>query len=171
MKIMRETKVEGLTASAESKQKIYEFLNTHPVGVLSTADEDGNPHASVIYFSISEEFAITFVTRKRTRKYQNLQQDPRAMLVVFDSAGQVTVQISGVVQMIEEPTDLRQALQYMVKASYTTSKPGSPPPITKLDAGEYVAYQLLPQEIRYALFTQSDTSGNDPFETIYFTLG
>lgn len=169
MKIMRETKVAGLTASAESKQKIYKFLNTHPVGTLSTTDEDGNPHASVVYFSVNEEFTITFVTRKRTRKYQNLQQDVRAMLVAFDTADQTTVQISGVVSRLEQSADIQQAMRDMVKASYTTSKPGSPPPITKLEAGEYAAYQLLPQEIRYAVFTHTDRPGSDPFETIYFT--
>lgn len=169
MKKVRETNVEQLAAPAETKRRIYNFLRNHPIGVLSTVDEDGGPRATVIYFSVDEDFVITFVTKKETKKHQNLQHDTRSMLVTYEATDQVTAQVSGHASVIEDTDEAHKAFSDMVKISHERSRAGTPPPITKLEAGDYVAYQLVPHEIRLAVFTRPDPGGYDMYETIYFT--
>ena len=37
-------------------QRVREYLKSNPVGVLATVDADNNPHASVIYYSVDNDF-------------------------------------------------------------------------------------------------------------------
>jgi hypothetical protein len=48
-----------------------------------------------------------------------------------------------------------------------TSEAGVPP-ISKLHAGDYVAYRISPKQIRMAMFIRPDPGGYELFETIDF---
>ncbi len=61
--------------SSENNRRIFEFLQSEPVGVLATTNQDGSPQAAVIYFSVDEDFVITFTTKSETKKYTNLQNN------------------------------------------------------------------------------------------------
>ena len=45
-------------ASSETNLRIYDFLKSQPTGVLALVDPDGNPHATVVYFSIDDDFNV-----------------------------------------------------------------------------------------------------------------
>lgn len=158
----------GTASSPETPQKMYDFLTAHPVGVLSSVDLENNPHGAVVYFAISEDFSITFVTKEDTRKHANLTHNNRVMLVSFEVASQTTVQISGTVKDISEEFEAQNAIRSTLDAALKTSDQNIAP-IVKLDAGYFVTYKLTPSHIRMAVFSMSGPGGyKNTFETIDF---
>ena len=167
MKQVLETSNEQLKASDETKQAVKDFLATHQTGVLSTTDDDGGPRAAVVYFSVRDDFSITFATKKETKKHANLQRDPRAMFVVYEESSQSTVQVQGHAEVITDPGEAKRVIDQVANIASTTSESGELA-VSKLEAGGFVAYQLLPAQIRMAVFARPDPGGYDIFETIYF---
>jgi general stress protein 26 len=158
----------GTASLPETKQAVYDFLQSHPIGALATVDLENNPHVTVVYFSVNEDFSVTFVTKEDTKKHSNLQHNNNAMLVCFEAVSQTTVQIAGEVTDISEEFEAQQAIKNTLDAAIKTSEENLPP-IMKLDAGYFVTYKLVPSHIRMAVFSMSGPGGyKNTFETIKF---
>jgi uncharacterized pyridoxamine 5'-phosphate oxidase family protein len=140
---------------SDRKQRIHDFLSQTAVGVLSTVNPDGEPHGVVIYFNINTDFGITFLTRAGTRKYDNLKHHNHLMLTVFDLRTQTTAQITGRAIEITDNYEVNQVAAGMLATSLKISEPGLPP-ITKLEAGDYVAFTIHPVQIRMAVYARPD---------------
>jgi general stress protein 26 len=150
----------------EQKRRISKFLNENCIGVLATVDPNNDPHAAVIYYSSDAEDQIFFMTKTGTKKHDNLRHNNHAMFVVYEPRDQVTVQVVGEAHEITELTLSNKIFSAVLHASLVTSDSGIPP-ISKLKAGEYVAYALIPSEVRMAVFSRPDPGGYDKvFETL-----
>lgn len=136
--------------------RVLKFLAEHPAGVLASVDPDGNPHATVIYYSAEDNFAVRFLTKRGTKKNSNLQYNDRVALVVFDDISQTTAQLIGTVSEITDVREVNKVFRSTLRASMRTSRSGVPP-ISKLHAGEYAAYLMTPVEVRMAAFSQPKT--------------
>ena len=151
---------------SDRKQRIYDFLRANPVGVLSSVTPNGNPHGTVIYYTVDKAFAVAFLTKTRTRKFDNLKHNDHVMLTVFDSQAQTTAQISGDAVEIRDSYEINVVAGAILGASLKTSEAGVPP-ITKLEAGRYVAFKLAPVQIRMAVYARPDPGDySDLFESI-----
>lgn len=153
---------------SEKNRRIFDFLSKHGVGVLTSVDPNNNPHATTVYFSTDKHFGIFFITKKGTKKYDNLTRNGHAMLVCYDQASQTTAQISGSVAEINDEEMFNNVYGRMVKISEATSEAGLPP-ISKLSLGEYVLMGITPSQIRMAVFARPDPGGYDMYETIDFS--
>jgi len=156
---------------SDRKQRIYDFLKTHPVGVLSTVSPDGNPHGVVIYYTIDKEFMVSFLTKAGTRKYDNLIRNDHVMLTVFEPQTQTTSQITGKATEIIDNYEVNEVARAILAASMKTSDAGIPP-ISKLEAGSYVGIKIVPVQIRMAVYARPDPGTySEMFESIEsFTL-
>lgn len=65
------------------------------LGVLSTVDTEGLPHASPIYYVVDEQFNFFFVTGSKTQKNINIEVQDEAVLTITDKEKNETVQIRG----------------------------------------------------------------------------
>ncbi|MDH4102474.1 MAG: pyridoxamine 5'-phosphate oxidase family protein [Thermoleophilia bacterium] len=63
---------------------VRELLGARLIGVLATLDLIGSIHAVPMWYAV-DEGCILLATGSRSRKVRNLQNDPRATLVVHDS--------------------------------------------------------------------------------------
>lgn len=135
--------------------KAHDFLKGHPVGVLATVDPDGNPHAAAIYFTIDGSSTISFLTKAGTKKADNLKRNGRAVLVVYDAMLQTTVQVTGEAVAVADPAEVNEVFAGILTASIAVSNT-SVPPISKLQAGDYVAYRLRPKQVRIAVFSKPE---------------
>lgn len=154
--------------STEHNQKIFEFLQSHPIGVLASVTDQGKPHATTIYFAVHDDFTITFTTKRDTKKHQVLAQNPNVCLVVFEAFSQTTVQVDGVALELADQNAAIEAFGNTLKASMQTSDAGVPP-ISKLFAGNYIAYQLKPDAIKMAVYRRPDKGHYEMFESVDFT--
>jgi hypothetical protein len=127
--------------SQTEKDKIAKFLTAHPVGVLATVDEQGNPHASALYFSVDEALRVRFTTKRDTVKYANICRNNTIMLVAYEPASQTVVQISGKAVEATDPDDQRSIYHGTLQAAKQTGE-DIVPPIAKIAAGPYVAFTI-----------------------------
>lgn len=109
-------------------------------GVLSTAHKEHGPEAAFINLAVGPDFAIVFETLITSRKYRNLQIDPRAALVV-GGHGKTTLQIEG---LVDEPveTDLDAVISLYYEAC--------PHNISHRDWPGLTYLRLRPRWIRYS---------------------
>lgn len=146
------------TTRSDRNVRILNFLSDRQVGVLATVDPNGDPHAAAIYFAVDPSFNIRFLTKRRTKKSDNLQHHNHAVLVVFDEESQTTVQIKGKAREITDLDEAHQVFRSTLRASLHMSENGIPP-VAKLSAGDYIAYILKPGQVRMAVYARSDTGG------------
>lgn len=155
-----------IDVSSDTKQRIYEFLKATPIGVLSSITPDNDPHGAVVYFSVDRNFVVSVLTKSNTRKYDNLLHNNHVMITVFEAGTQTTVQFTGVAKEITDPQKINEIAQNNFKASMQTSEAGVPA-ISKLIAGTYVAFEIMPVLVRMAVYARPDSGDyDDLFETI-----
>jgi hypothetical protein len=155
---------------ASLQSRAYAFLEKHPAGVLSTVDPNGDPHAAVIYYAVDSSLVVTFLTKRKTKKSDNLAHNSHAMLVVFDEALQTTAQVTGVVVEIVNSVEVQQVFRDTLRTSLHSGR-SAIPPIVKLHAGEFVAYRLKPVKVRLSAYAHPDIRGpGKMFETLDLPL-
>lgn len=151
---------------SDREQRIYDFLTTHPIAVLSSVDPSGEPHGTVIYYTLNQDFQLFFITRTGTKKYDNLIRNNHAMLTIFDPRTQTTVQVTGIAEEIIDSYEVNNIAGSITGISLKTSE-GGLLPITKLEEGEFTAFQVKPVQIRMAVYDRPDPgSYEDLFESI-----
>lgn len=161
--VYRETNDRKLS---EREQRIYSFLHQNPAGVLATVDADGEPHGTVVYYTIDKNFTIAFLTKTGTRKYDNLIRHNNAMLVVYDSVSQTVAQVVGKAVEIRDSYDVNAVAAAVFMTSLKTSE-GGVPPIAKLQAGEYTAFRIEPQQVRMAIYARP---GPGDYDTLFESI-
>lgn len=151
---------------SDKKQRIYDFLFSTSVGVLSSVDPDGDPHGAVIYYTINRDFVISFLTKSQTKKYDNLVHNNHVMLTVFDPLSQTTVQVTGTATEEKNGFVMNQIAGRVLGTSLRTSDAGLPP-LDKLVAGSYVAFKIAPVQVRMAVYARPDPGEySELFETV-----
>lgn len=76
------------------KQKIFDVLKKHRLGVISTVTAEGKPESALIGFNFFENFELTFGTFQTFRKYKNIKHNPHIAFVIgWDD--DMTVQYEG----------------------------------------------------------------------------
>lgn len=150
----------------ERRTRIFDFLRENQVGILSTVDPNHNPHATVIYYGVEPDLSITFMTKSGTKKSDNIAHNNHVMLLVFEPNTQTTVQISGKAHKVKDITQTNKIFSDTLQAAWDTSEDGVPP-ITRLAAGEYVAYNIEPKQVRMAVYARPEVGNyEDLFETL-----
>ena len=135
------------------QQRIYDFLSTNKAGVLASVDPDGGPHAAVVYYTIDQsDFSISFLTKTETKKYDNLIRHNHVVFVVFDQATQTVAQIFGNAIEIKDHLEVNKIAQAVSDVSLETTN-NSIIPIAKLEAGDYTAFKIEPNQIRMAIYS------------------
>jgi general stress protein 26 len=156
----------SVTVHHHKQKEAHDFLKNHKLGVLATVDPDGDPDAAAIYFTVDNSLNASFLTKSQTKKADNLQHNNHAVLIVYDATTQTTVQLTGIVSKITDAAEVNAVFAQVVYASIDANG-NSLPPIAKLEAGDYVAYQLKPSQVRMAVFSRPATGNySELFKTI-----
>jgi pyridoxine/pyridoxamine 5'-phosphate oxidase len=161
------TKRNAAATTEGSYDRAYDFLRSRPTGVLSTVDPNGEPHGAVIYYGISRaDLALTFLTKKDTKKSDNLAHKNHAMLTVFDEKLQTVVQVTGRVTQVTDDAEISLIFRNALRASLHTGW-SAVPPVSKLPGNAFIAYRLQPVQIRISAYGHTDVRGQGPrFEVI-----
>lgn len=150
----------------ERRDRIFGFLRENQVGVLSTVDPNNDPHATAIYYAVEPDLTISFMTKSATKKSDNIAHNNHVMLLVYEPSSQTTVQINGQAKKIDDISRMNKIFSDILQAAWDTSEDGVPP-ITRLVAGEYVAYSIEPKQVRMAVYARPELGNyEDLFETL-----
>lgn len=155
------------TSSSESADFIASFLHTHASGVLVTSNKASKPYGAVVYFSLRSDFSLTFASKTDTQKNYNMAENAFASFVVYDEREQTEVQITGRIEVIIDQEERLAVINYMYGISPKLSMP-MVPPADRLLAGDYVAFRLVPDTIKMALYSRPNEERDDVYETMHF---
>ena len=123
--------------------ELYAFLRKHRLAVISTIGAT-SPQAAVIGIAVTEALDIIFDTLTTSRKYANLQADPRAALAIGWDA-EKTVQVEGIADL-PSGADLDAC-----KRAYFAVWPDGP----ERERWPDIAYiRIRPRWLRYSDFSQ-----------------
>src|SRR5262245_65042734 len=84
---------------------VSELVEARLIGVLATFDSAGAIHAIPMWYA-PHDGAVLFATSSRSRKVRNLEEDPRATLVLHDSRPGYEVcgaSIVGAIEVVRSP--------------------------------------------------------------------
>ena len=73
---------------------VSEFIKAHKIAILSTVTHDFLPQSAVVGIYVGKNMELFFGTFRTSRKYQNLQKNPRVSIVIGWDSGK-TVQYEG----------------------------------------------------------------------------
>jgi nitroimidazol reductase NimA-like FMN-containing flavoprotein (pyridoxamine 5'-phosphate oxidase superfamily) len=73
----------------QARDRLKNLLDSQPLGVLSVS-RSSVPHATLVAFAATHDLReILFATSRATRKFEYLQQNPRAALLIDDRSNEV----------------------------------------------------------------------------------
>ena len=130
------------------------FLASHNLGVLSSADREGNIAGAAVYYALSDDGGIYVATKNDTRKAQNILVHPGVALTVVDEGARQTFQLQGVAKAESDLPKARRMLETIVKPHLYRGEVDTPP-ITKIEAGNYVVLRITPTEVHFSDYTSS----------------
>ena len=111
---------------AKLNEKQLEFLENPYVGVVTTLRKDGSPQSTVVWVDV-EDGIPSFNTALGRKKPQNLENDPRAALLVIDPSDTYKwVAVDGRTEMTTEGADPqidKLAKKYLGKDEYPFRNP------------------------------------------------
>ncbi len=82
------------TPEPEKKTQLFDFIARTPLACLASIGEKGAPQAALMNIAVTPDLEIVFQTTCQTRKFFNLERDPRVALVIGWS-GHETLQYEG----------------------------------------------------------------------------
>ena len=68
-----------------SKDSISEFIKSHSIAVMATVNSEGQPSSSTIFYTMSKNDEIWFLTKSDTTKYINLHHNSKASMTILDT--------------------------------------------------------------------------------------
>ena len=157
--------VHNKSSSAVAK-RIHKTLASMRVGTLGVIDTNGRPHLSAIYFHTGDEFVLSFATKTNTKKHQLIKENGNVQLLAFDEAQQLTIQVTGIAHEVVDQSLINQIIDNTYWVAARTADEA--PPIAKMHAGEFVAYQILPMRITLSHFLPSEDAEYATFESLDF---
>lgn len=121
-------------------EKIYEFIKSHNLAVLSTVTHDFLPQSAVVGFSERENLELIFGTSSKARKYQNLLKNPRVSIVIGWDKGK-TVQYEGEAVELKGETERQEAISTYLSKTPSAAK--------FLSDSEEAIFKVVPKWIKY----------------------
>lgn len=138
--------------------EVYEFLNGHKLGILSTVSSQASPDGAAIYYVVDEAFNFYFLTHITSQKYKNISEQSHAALTVVDDYAQSTVQVNGTVAEVAEGEEYDEAWRKIAHVH----PPGQfawVTPVSKIHDSEARLLKLTPQSLRFSNFSPEKNDG------------
>lgn len=138
--------------------KIVTYIEHNPAAVLSTIGEDG-PHGTVIYVITASHGTLCFVTKNKTKKYQNILVNPAVYFTFFNDKEMTTLQIAGKAYEADNTGGLKDLVIDKATKAHALMSDWLPP-VTKIKDGEFA---VIGVDISYARLTDySNISMSEP---------
>ncbi len=125
-----------------------EFLRSNSVAVISTVSSDGQPESATIYFVVDGKFTFYFMTKNFSRKYTNLETNPKVALVIGTENEPVTAQIQGTAQRITDPKEFDKTMD-LLRQNFLKNDYVAPLFQLRPERNDIVAYKVIPLWMRW----------------------
>lgn len=132
------------------KSTILNFFYDQPMATISTvAQGSAQPESALIAFAETEDLEIIFETFVDTRKWQNLQDNPRVALVIgWNTKKHITIQYEGIATPIPSAKSEKYIKLFLAKDTPCTEKFLRDPRVC--------LFRIRPTWIRYSDYTNDN---------------
>ncbi len=142
-----------------ARKDALSFLKHHKTGVLATVAPGGGPHASMVFYTVDDNFNIFFLTLIDSRKFVALEANPKVAFTVSTPDVPQTLQMEGVAMDISLDDEAKEKLPLLMEV--LNSNNWFYGPISKLDPKDIVVVWIKPTWVRWADYAfQLDGSGH-----------
>ena len=155
------------SSSPDSETMIFSFLRNHPQGALTTITREGVLQSSIINSFDLDNYYLAFMTKKDTRKYKNLQQNPIVSFISYDDFGRTEVEIEGIARLV---TDKAQEAEIMeiIKVDETRGRRHVSPYVKETD--DHVVFIIYPRKVHMTTYWEKETGVETFHESIEFNI-
>lgn len=159
-------------ANSISKEVAYNFLSKIPLAVFGTVSNQNEPHLTTLFYVIDSDLNFYFITRSNTTKVNNIKRGSNVSIVVSDrrsfttiEAHGIAIQLSGVdkIKIIFKMfTDVYRNQDIIEKGKLFNWAP----PISNVEKGDIVIYEVKPDWIRYANYENTSPLDNNAMQEV-----
>jgi len=152
-------------STAEKYAKIALYIERNPIATFGTVGKDGTPHGAVVYVCPDDvKRVVYFLTKNGTQKYKNIQTNDAVSLTIVNPAQNSTLQAKGKAFTVHDSQALDAVTKRMVRANPLASE--WIPPVSKLEAGQYVVVGINITHARLAEFAGMDVTSEEIFTEV-----
>ena len=126
-------------------EKHQEGEKLDDTAVLSTVNENGHPHATIVHFEVDKEDNFYILTKKDTQKTRNIEKQNHVSLTIHHSHSLKALYVYGTADIVHDEATFRAVYERIAKTNYYTEG-HKLAPITKIAAGEYVVFRITPTD-------------------------
>jgi len=150
---------------SEKYAKIASYMYDNPIATLGTVAEDGVPHGAVVYICPDDErHVVYFLTKNETKKYKNIQMRDIVSLTIVNPKQNSTLQATGKAFTVHDSQALDAVTKRMIHANPFASQ--WLPPVSKLEAGQYVVVGIKLTHARLAEFAGMELNREEIFTEV-----
>jgi len=92
-----------MTQDEKLKKQVLAFLQNHRTAAIATVSKRNEPQVAAVNYIMDDEFNLFFITRKGSRKFENLEHSKRVgILVGNDPKVPAVVQIQGNAEILPD---------------------------------------------------------------------
>lgn len=152
-------------SSPESGEMIASFINNHPQGSLTTITRDGILQSSVVNVYEVVDGQYSFMTKKNTRKYNNIYANPIVSFITYDVFSQTEVEIEGLAMVINDQTEIDHILK-KIRLESQGGRRYTSPYVDEFD--DYVLYMIYPRKMHMTTYWKREKEVEAYHEYIEF---
>lgn len=150
---------------SEKYAKIASYINDNPIATLGTVSEDGAPRGAAVYvYADQEKHVVYFLTKNKTQKYIDILANDQVSLTIVNPKKNSTVQAIGKAFTVHDSQALDAVTRQMVRANPLASE--WMPPVSKLEAGQYVVVGIKLTHARLAEFAGMELNREEIFTEV-----
>lgn len=123
------------------------------MAIIATVDATGQPNTSTIYYALTKNDEVFFITKSQTAKFENLKLNNKAAMTISDPQKPIALNMMGHAEEIIDPAERDKALQKIFKLSYDHLHDFAP--IIKLHKGSFAAFKFIPSDAKLTDFTKT----------------
>lgn len=87
---------------ADFSEEILDFLKKNVLAVVSTVSSNNEPEAATVLYMIDDDLNFYFITRRDTRKVENLAINKNIAIVVGTELSPITIQANGEAELLDK---------------------------------------------------------------------
>ncbi len=108
-------------ATEQEMQRVLQFLKDNAFGNLATVGTDGRPTVALVSYMVEKDWQLCVLTKSDSRKAANLRENNNVSMVVSDIPKMITVQMDGVVEVLDNPLEKLEMVKKMSRKIYDDS--------------------------------------------------
>lgn len=147
-----------------NKHEIVEYIKDHPVVIVGTIDQHGQPCGAAVYAYAKSADIIYFVTKSETQKFKNILHNPKVSLTIVDPLQNSSLQAHGEARVVNDAKTIEMVMGNMVKI-YAQNADWLPP-ITKIQAGPYEVVAVEVSYCRLAKYKDKHPGSKEIFKEV-----